>query len=423
MKIPHVIAALLQAAAISGSSRWVAQARRAVGQVRSNDAGLDNTTPRQLLVDVSIIATHDGGTGIQRVVRSILTELIHTPPSGFVVRPVMATRKKPYRYAHGYASTLGAAPSPELDKFVEAGEGDVFLGLDLSSRVAPNRQRDFLRWRAAGVRLTFVVYDLLPASAPHWFTRRAQRDFERWLRLISIQADSLFCISNAVANDTKAWLEKQYGLSAPKPSFEWFHLGADAPSPRHEVVCPAPLLEQYIQSTRSTVLMVGTVEPRKGHAQVLNAFERLWQNGHDAVLVVAGRAGWHMTELIARLRSHPESGRRLIWLENAHDGHLAWLYRNMSGLLQASEAEGFGLPLIEAAQYGMPILARDLPVFREIAGAHASYFDDRESSDIASQLAIWLVAINSGTAPDSRQLPVMSWHAATERLKTLLSRV
>ncbi|WP_349252976.1 glycosyltransferase family 4 protein [Burkholderia cenocepacia] len=423
MKIPQVVAALLQAAAISGSSRWVARARKAVSQVRPSDVSPGGTTPRQLLVDVSIIATHDGGTGIQRVVRSILAELIHSPPSGFAVRPVMATRKKPYRYAYAYASMLGAAPSPGLDKCVEARDGDVFLGLDLSSRVAPSRQREFLTWRATGVRLAFVVYDLLPASNPRWFTRRARRDFERWLRLISIHADSLLCISNAVADDAKAWLEKQYGLSAPQPSFEWFHLGADAPSPRHEIVCPTPLLEQHTLDMRSTVLMVGTIEPRKGHAQVLNAFERLWQNGHDAVLVVAGRAGWNMSELIARLRSHPESGRRLIWLENAHDGHLAWLYRNMSGLLQASEAEGFGLPLIEAAQYGMPILARDLPVFREIAGAHASYFNGRECSDIASQLATWLVAIKSGTAPDSRQLPVMNWHTATERLKTLLLRV
>ncbi|REM39804.1 glycosyltransferase, partial [Mycobacterium tuberculosis] len=62
-------------------------------------------------------------------------------------------------------------------------------------------------------------------------------------------------------------------------------------------------------------LMVGTVEPRKGHAQTLDAFEQLWRNGIDVNLVIAGKKGWMVEEVVERLQQHPQRGRRLFWLE------------------------------------------------------------------------------------------------------------
>ena len=120
--------------------------------------------------------------------------------------------------------------------------------------------------------------------------------------------------------------------------------------------------------------MVGTVEPRKGHAQTLAAFERLWADGVDVGLAIVGGEGWHTESLMGRLRTHSERGRRLIWLARASDEMLLRLYDSAVALIAASEGEGFGLPLVEAAQHGLPIIARDLPVFMEVAGEHAFYF-------------------------------------------------
>jgi glycosyltransferase involved in cell wall biosynthesis len=118
--------------------------------------------------------------------------------------------------------------------------------------------------------------------------------------------------------------------------------------------------------------MVGTIEPRKGHAQTLAAFERLWSEEVDVNLTIVGKEGWNgsqgtetvISDFIARLRAHSEYGRRLLWLRDISDEYLARVYAASTALIVASEGEGFGLPIIEAANYKLPVIARDIPVLR-----------------------------------------------------------
>ncbi len=87
-----------------------------------------------------------------------------------------------------------------------------------------------------------------------------------------------------------------------------------------------------------------------------------------------------------RIKRHPEFGQRLFWLSDAGDADLALLYRNARALAIASVAEGFGLPIVEAARYGTPVIATDIPVFREAAGDSASYFPLLDSEALAGLL-------------------------------------
>lgn len=358
------------------------------------------------------------------MVRSLLLELLRAPPEGFVVRPVRATRKTSYRYANAYLSSLDASVSVGDDTPVRVGPHDIFLGLDLSSRIAPSRQREFLQWRAQGVRFAFVIYDLLPALHPEWFTPRARRSFRYWLGTVATYADALCCISRSVADEVSTWLWQRCGIAGSELAPGWFHLGAELP------VMPNPTADLVPQIRgrsshflRQSVLMVGTVEPRKGHAQVLDAFEHLWAQGRDVTLVIAGREGWNVASLAERLHGHPEAGGRMIWLTAVSDAELAGLYGNLGGLVMASEAEGFGLPLVEAAHYGMPILARDLPVFREVAGQDATYFSGRTSVELATEFAAWLDLLKAGSAPGSGALRRLSWAASADQLKILLAAI
>jgi glycosyltransferase involved in cell wall biosynthesis len=136
--------------------------------------------------------------------------------------------------------------------------------------------------------------------------------------------------------------------------------------------------------------MVGTLEPRKGHEQALDAFDMLWQSGVDVNLVFVGKEGWLVDRLLARISGHPERGRRLHWLEGISDEYLRRIYEASSCLLLPSEGEGFGLPVIEALRHGTPVLARDLPVTREIAGADAAYFSGHDGASLASAVRAWL---------------------------------
>lgn len=377
---------------------------------------------RQLLVDVSIIASHDAGTGIQRAVRSLLLQLLESPPSGFKIRPVRATRKLPYRYANSYLASLTSSELIQEDSDVQVFNGDIFLGLDLASRIAPRRQIDLLKWRTKGVRCAFVVYDLLPLLHRHWFTPRSYRSFRDWLSTLAVHADALFCISNSVSNEMRGCMERRFNLVQNEPRIEWFHLGANLPVTDTDTAASTSRLT-YLDpaSGQRAVLMVGTIEPRKGHAQVLDAFELLWRKNVGVKLIIVGGQGWHVESFIERLRSHPEIGQRLLWLPDIDDVELMRLYSELDGLVVASEAEGFGLPLVEAAQYGMPLFVRDIPVFREVAGEHAAYFSAQSGIELAPQLAQWLEQLESRTAPTSQTIKRLTWSASADRLKTLLA--
>src|SRR5438105_8720704 len=122
-------------------------------------------------------------------------------------------------------------------------------------------------------------------------------------------------------------------------------------------------------------LMVGTIEPRKNHAMVIDTFERLWASGSSAKLLIFGRLGWRSDDLARRIRGHPELGRRLLWLEAGTDSELDFAYRHAAALLFPSRCEGFGLPLVEAMRYVQSVIACDISVFSEFGGDYSRFYD------------------------------------------------
>jgi glycosyltransferase involved in cell wall biosynthesis len=182
-------------------------------------------------------------------------------------------------------------------------------------------------------------------------------------------------------------------------------------------------------AARPSLLMVGTIEPRKGYLQALEAFSCLWQEGVDVALVIVGREGWDMVpdaqrrnipETVRRLRQHPEQGRRLIWLDDASDEYLARIYAASSCLLCASEGEGFGLPLIEGAQHGLPILCRDLPVFREVAGENAQFFSGDSPEALAAAISDWLARVGGVAGTRKAVVRTNTWAEAAATVAALL---
>jgi len=378
-------------------------------------------TQAQLLVDVSELYFRDARTGIQRVVRSILGQWLAAPPAGFRVCPVVAQAGLGYRYAPGWApgqpgEGLGAQPDLTALPPVQVQAGDVFVGLDLSAHLFPQVQAELRRFRMAGVRVHFVVYDIIPLLYPQYSTAELTQAFETWLEGLAQEADALWCISQAVAQDLQVWLTAHAPAGA-LPQVGYFHLGADIENSVPTLGLPDEA-QQLLATMRERphFMMVGTLEPRKGYAQTLAAFELLWHEGVEVGLVVVGKEGWHTQELASRLRNHPEQGRHLFWLESASDAFLAQLYGAARCLLAASEAEGFGLPLIEAAQHRLPVLARDITVFREVAGPHAFYFSGTTPQALALALRSWLMLAEAGGAPESKDMPWLTWRESARHL-------
>ena len=94
---------------------------------------------------------------------------------------------------------------------------------------------------------------------------------------------------------------------------EYFHLGADIPAVASEVAIRKEVTSLVQELTSPLFLSVGTLEPRKGHAFTLDAFESLWDQGDKSMLVFAGKFGWDISEMEARIRNHPMLNKRLLF--------------------------------------------------------------------------------------------------------------
>lgn len=381
---------------------------------------------KQLLIDVSELNKRDAKTGIQRVVRSLLCELLLNPPQGYVVRPIYANNFHiGYRYADRLRNRyLGKEEDGVFEDAITTQEGDIFLGIDLQADVVQAQKQYLAAQHLNGLKVYFVVYDLLPIALPWAFPPGTDEVHAKWVREIS-KYDGIFCISKAVADHYQVWAAENIPNLSKEFLVSWFHLGADIANSAPTAGLPENAEETLNQiSSKTSFVLIGTIEPRKGYAQTLEAFDELWSQGVDVNLVFVGKQGWLVEELISKIQAHPELNKRLFWLESISDEYLEKLYHASACVVAASFGEGFGLPLIEAASKNIPIFARDIPVFREVAGDHAFYFTANDPKEYAQAVINWLELYKKQAHPPSGGMPHLTWKESTDSLvNNLLSSI
>ncbi len=378
---------------------------------------------QQIFVDISELVHRDARSGIQRVVRSILHELLSSEYQGYRIEPVYATAEHGYRYARKF--TMQFIGCPELlleDDLIEFRQGDIFLGLDLQPSMVIARRDFYRQLRNYGVQTSFVVYDLLPISLPNAFYQGADVQHHQWLTVVT-ESDKAICISRSVAAELEAWSMTHINPEKRPCKIDWFHLGANIHASRPSHGLPEDAQNVLLElRNRPTFLMVGTIEPRKCHEQVLAAFEMLWKDQIEVNLVIVGKHGWMMENFVAQLKGHEESGKHLFWLDGITDEFLEKIYASSNCLIAASENEGFGLPLIEAAQKGLPIIARDIPVFREVGGEHIFYFSGFDARNLRDSIIQWLELMSKSEAPSSNHMKWSLWKESTDQLLAALNK-
>ncbi len=375
-----------------------------------------NFTPqpkmKQLFVDISELVQRDSKTGIQRVVKNILNELLKNPPKHYKIEPIYADEiSQGYRYAHQFVSKFLDIPQNVLfDKAIDFYEDDIFLGVDLNLTIIPF-QEDYLQFISQkGVKVIIVVHDLLPILQADTFLPLATKYYLPWIKTIA-KFHSLIAISKSVKEELHSYLPNKKNIS-------YFHLGAgitklDTPSNLSKE--QKSQLQRFKKS--KTFLMIGTIEPRKAHAQTLESFELLWKKNIDISLVIVGKKGWLVESFLQKVQNHPQLNQRLFILQNVDNTYLQELYLVSDCLIAASYGEGFGLPLIEAAQHKLAIIARDIPVFKEVASKYAYYYEDTRSPiPLAETLKQWLDLYKQDLHPKSIEMPYLTWEQSTQKL-------
>lgn len=238
----------------------------------------------------------------------------------------------------------------------------------------------------------YLVHDLIPISHPEFCRPGESKRHRQRMRTVLDSAAGVIANSAATRD---ALLEFARRERRPEPPCEVAWLA----SPDEVDAAPVP------PGNRPTFVMIGTIEGRKNHLLLLHLWERLAKELEPATpkLVLIGQRGWEADEVFALLDRSPRLKGYVRELGRCDDATMLGWLDQARALLMPSFIEGFGIPVIEALQRGVPVIASDLPVFREIAGDIPLYLDPLDGQG-------WEAAIRAycGDAPDrARQLAAM----------------
>jgi glycosyltransferase involved in cell wall biosynthesis len=359
----------------------------------------------------------DFGTGIQRVVKNIASRLVEQSAAGAAPAVTLIQCESgadflPAELGPGTKRKRTGARD-DADRIVFSGN-DRILMLDSSWQYHAAQSRALRAARMRGAEVVTTLYDLVPIHVPGFCDPGMPGVFAKWLRQALGYSTGFVCISRSVADELLAILK---AIRFPhRMKVGYWHLGADFSN--------APVAEAPGRKLRPMFLTVGTVEPRKGHRVILDAFTLLWREGLTVDLVIAGKGGWGTENLQREMRAHVEYGDRLKWFEKIDDAGLQQLYTSCDALIAASHTEGFGLPIVEAGHYGKPVIASRIPVFEEVAGMipGATFFEAGSPAALAAAVRSFLdaPATTLGAGHGTKTGGWLSWSESAAVLRDIV---
>lgn len=300
-------------------------------------------------------------------------------------------------------------------------------------------------YRAMGIPVVTVIHDLIPLRLPQTCDAATVRAFAHWLTRVVPVTDRHITFSHAVADQLRAYRDRQ-GLQPVDADMIIADPGAEICQGKAGQEPQAPSSAKLPTHAGPMLLTVGTIEPRKNHLRIIDAFDRCLSQlsnkpgrrdddgdsrldgaaANDAPprLVIVGRAGWRCAPIIDRITSHSLFGSQVLWLNDASDEQLATLYREATRLVAMGIEEGFDLPIIEAWHHGLPVIASDIPVHRELvqrAKTHGLSDPPMTLIDLDSTQAL----ADAMTTPAPRQNPSdqLHWPTWAEATATMFDQL
>lgn len=244
--------------------------------------------------------------------------------------------------------------------------------------------------RRFGTKYAPLVHDVIPLLFPEYCDRNLIADFINWIDGVSDHADFVFANSENTLRD----LEKTVGkLGRTLPATKVVPLNgefkSDVDSNLEERQKAQNLLRTNNLDTEEYVLVVSTIEPRKNHSIVLNAWSRMIKRDDGRpipTLVCVGNPGWMNDAFYQRLRTDPMLAEKVKVILNVSDQALNLLYDKALFTIFPSMYEGWGLPISEALAHGKVPLVSNVSAHPEAGGPNAVYFELNSEADFQGKL-------------------------------------
>jgi len=434
--------------------------------------------PKRIFLDGSHTCASGKNSGIERVVRSLLSECGQWNEKDGLPRPQLVThqagrfyrveqrvqkhfsrlallesnlrRKLPSWYLKLARFLCNRVDSARLRKWFlpEAGHlgwfklpHNIYDSLVrktlpfVSEAIAPNEDDLYLLpdaywtrrgvWTAAaaarqnGATIATVIYDLIPLTHPQYVGTKRMEGFKRYLHHAIEHSDLIIAISRTVQADVEAYIrDNRSSFSRVPASIRHFTLGAELSLVQGEV---RPSVRSLFEpapaadAPKNPYLMVATFDPRKNHHYLLDAFDLLWKTRDDLRLCLIGRVGSLCEDVVHRIRNHAAFDKQLFVFYDIKDAELQHCYQHCRGVVFPSIVEGFGLPIVESLWFGKRTFASNTPIHREVGQDDCVYFDLESPSSLATEIEKWERIAESKTNPLPTRRPT-TWEESSRQL-------
>ena len=233
----------------------------------------------------------------------------------------------------------------------------------------------------APVPCVVTIHDCTFFDHPEWHVRSKALFFRRAIRHAAVHAGALICVSEVTANRLRACCEVRAPVVVAPHGVDHARFTPLEPSTGAD---RAILAGNGVPPDRPLVVFVGTLEPRKGVASLIAAFDRVAAAHQDAVLVLCGQTGWGLTETEQAL-AQARHGDRIVRVGYLPDDAVPALLRRAAVVAYPALEEGFGLPALEALACGAPLITTEGTAMAEMAQG-AAYLvppgDDAALADV-----------------------------------------
>ncbi|ENB8484411.1 TPA: glycosyltransferase family 4 protein [Enterobacter kobei] len=311
-------------------------------------------------------------TGIQRVISELGISLARAMPETFTV--IFDSDGKCYSYS---------PESKEIGNEIKIDKGDLIFasGHDWDY---PEHFKHLCHYAENDVKLAVLFYDIIPLKFPFTYSSEFVARFEFWLNRALSLASLCFTISASTRSDLLEYAKKS---NLRIPNIDILRIGDNLPVVKNQVS------EQISENIKgSYILSVGTIEYRKNHIILLNAYRYMIDVlGMDVPkLYIAGRQGLYDANVHIQVEGDPLLKGKVEILSGLDDSDLGALYGSAMFTVYPSIYEGWGLPVAESLCYGVPCITSKSSSMLEIAPELTPFANPLMTNEWVDIMRLWI---------------------------------
>jgi len=293
----------------------------------------------------------------------------------------------------------------------------IFFDLDSSWNAPYKREKLYPILKANNFLIFNLIYDLIPIYMPQFVQDQVVKNYQSYIKAVYKYSSHTICISKATQKD---FLKYKNELNIKKEiQTSVVHLGSDFK--KHKITIKD---EKHLSLlAKKYILFVGTIEPRKNHSEVLEAFDLLSKKNPDLYLIFIGIKGWSMDDFFEKLTTHPLLNKRIFHLQNIDDAALYHFYQNAFIVTYLSKYEGFGLPIIESLQHANITITSDNTSMIEAGSSFAEYVKHNSPKHLAQIIQSYIenkTLYNQRKKHIKENFYAFSWHDFANEVYTIL---